>query len=158
MKYCQNDTYFTEQLSKGIPNSIYGIHSKTLKEEIQMKTQSQSACSPIKKVIFNDPATIVFWNDGAKTVVQARGEAFDPEKGLTMAICRHYLCDICHLEKYHRLFEKHLENYQKHKTGYVYSATEIIVDCLEAMNKDVKDAYDKLLSHIISANAGDIIK
>lgn len=140
MKYCQNDTYFTEQLAKGIPNSIYGIHSKTLKEEIQMKTQSQSACSPIKKVIFNDPATIIFWNDGTKTVVQARGEAFDPEKGLAMAICRHYLCDICHLEKYHGLFEKHLENYQKHKTG------------------DAKDAYDKLLSYIISANVGDIIK
>ena len=35
----------------------------------------------IKNVIFNDPATIVFWNDDTKTVVKAQSaEAFDPEK------------------------------------------------------------------------------
>lgn len=43
----------------------------------------------IKKVIFNDPATIVFWKDGSKTVVKAQiGETFDPEKGLAMAIAK----------------------------------------------------------------------
>ena len=40
----------------------------------------------IKNVIFNPPATIVFWNDGTKTVVKCQNdEAFDPEKGITMA-------------------------------------------------------------------------
>lgn len=43
----------------------------------------------IKNVIFNDPATIVFWADGTKTVVQAQnGDVFDPEKGLAMAISK----------------------------------------------------------------------
>lgn len=43
----------------------------------------------IKNVIFNDPATIVFWADGTKTVVKAQdGDIFDPEKGLTMAITK----------------------------------------------------------------------
>lgn len=42
----------------------------------------------IKKVIFNDPATIVLWNDGTKTVVKAVDEEFDPEKGLAMAITK----------------------------------------------------------------------
>lgn len=42
----------------------------------------------IKNVIFNDPATIVFWSDGSKTVVKAEGESFDPEKGLAMAIAK----------------------------------------------------------------------
>lgn len=43
----------------------------------------------IKKVIFNDPATIVFWSDGTKTVVKcADFDIFDPEKGLAMAICK----------------------------------------------------------------------
>lgn len=41
-----------------------------------------------KKVIFNDPATIVYWKDGTKTVVKAEGEPFDPEKGLAMAIAK----------------------------------------------------------------------
>ena len=43
----------------------------------------------IKDVIFNPPATIVFWEDGKKTVVKAQnGEEFDPEKGLAMAIIK----------------------------------------------------------------------
>lgn len=42
----------------------------------------------IKDVKFEDPATIVFWGDGTKTVVRAQGEEYDPEKGLAMAISR----------------------------------------------------------------------
>lgn len=46
------------------------------------------ACDP-EKVIFNKPATIVFWKDGTKTVVKAQNdEPFDPEKGLAMAIAK----------------------------------------------------------------------
>lgn len=43
----------------------------------------------IKKVIFNEPATIVFWDDDTKTVVKSSGnDIFDPEKGLAMAIAK----------------------------------------------------------------------
>lgn len=42
----------------------------------------------IKKVIFNNPATIVLWADDTKTVVKAENEDFDPEKGLAMAIAK----------------------------------------------------------------------
>lgn len=43
----------------------------------------------IKKVIFNNPATIVFWQDGTKTVVKCTdGEPYDPEKGLMAAITK----------------------------------------------------------------------
>ena len=43
----------------------------------------------LKKVIFNDPATIAFWSDGTKTVVKAQpGDIFDPEKGLAMVIAK----------------------------------------------------------------------
>ena len=45
----------------------------------------------IKKVIFNPPATIVFWSDDTKTVVKAGNEKFDPEKGLAMAIAKRAL-------------------------------------------------------------------
>lgn len=46
----------------------------------------------IKKVIFNDPATIVIWADGEKTVVKCQnGEPYDPEKGLAMAITKRAL-------------------------------------------------------------------
>lgn len=43
----------------------------------------------INKVIFNDPATIVFWKDGTKTVVKCgEKDTFDKEKGLAMAITK----------------------------------------------------------------------
>ena len=43
----------------------------------------------IDKVVFNAPATIVFWKDGTKTIVKCGdNEPFDPEKGLTMAIAK----------------------------------------------------------------------
>lgn len=45
----------------------------------------------ITKVIFNDPATIVFWTDGTKTVVKVgKDEIFDYEKGLAMAISKKF--------------------------------------------------------------------
>lgn len=37
----------------------------------------------IKNVIFNDPATIVFWSDGTKTIVKCgKHDTYDPEKVL----------------------------------------------------------------------------
>lgn len=51
-----------------------------------------NAIPGIKKVIFNKPATIVFWTDGTKTVVKAQGkERYDKEKGLAMAISKKVL-------------------------------------------------------------------
>lgn len=51
--------------------------------------ESNRVIPSIKKVIFNDPATIVFWEDGSKTVVKCQdGDIYDPEKGLAMAISK----------------------------------------------------------------------
>lgn len=39
----------------------------------------------IKEVIFNEPATIVYWEDGTKTVVKCQdGDTYDKEKGLAL--------------------------------------------------------------------------
>ena len=45
----------------------------------------------IKEVIFREPATIVNWCDGTKTIVRCNNEVFDEEKGLSMAIARKYM-------------------------------------------------------------------
>ena len=43
----------------------------------------------IDRVIFNDPATIILWNDGSKTVVKrSDDDIWDSEKGLCMAIIK----------------------------------------------------------------------
>lgn len=53
------------------------------------QTSKQKAMNSITNVIFNNPATIVFWSDGTKTVVKCdERDEFDPEKGLAMAICK----------------------------------------------------------------------
>lgn len=68
----------------------------------------------IKDVIFNDPATIVFWVDGSKTVVKCqKGETFDPEKGLAMAISKKVLGNDY---GYYETFAKYVGRYnKKHK-------------------------------------------
>ena len=62
----------------------------------------------IKNVIFNPPATIVFWRDGTKTVVKAKNEDFDPEKGLAMAISKKMLGNN---GNYYEVFKKWLPKY-----------------------------------------------
>ena len=45
----------------------------------------------IKDVIFNDPATIVLWTDGSKTVVKCQtetGDTYNKELGLAMCIIK----------------------------------------------------------------------
>lgn len=46
----------------------------------------------IKKVIFSGKATIILWDDGEKTVVKCqKGDKYDPEKGLVMAMLKYFL-------------------------------------------------------------------
>ena len=59
----------------------------------------------IKKVIFNNPATIVFWSDGSKTVVKSYLDDYDPEKGLAMAIAKKALGNE---GNYYNVFKKWL--------------------------------------------------
>lgn len=59
----------------------------------------------IKNVIFKNPATIVFWSDGSKTVVKANLDDYDPEKGLAMAIAKKALGNE---GKYYNVFKKWL--------------------------------------------------
>ena len=43
----------------------------------------------IDRVIFNDPATIILWKDGSKTVVKrSDDDIWDPEKGFCMAVIK----------------------------------------------------------------------
>lgn len=52
---------------------------------------SGSAYRDIKDVIFNDPATIVMWLDGSKTVVKCQpGDTYSEELGLAMCIAKKY--------------------------------------------------------------------
>lgn len=70
----------------------------------------------IKKVIFNNPATIVLWADGTKTVVKCgEDDIYDPEKGLAMAISKKALGNQ---GNYYNTFKKHLPDEEEVDDGY----------------------------------------
>lgn len=75
--YCRKDLELQRNIYRNMLNSMYGIRTATMND-----------IPEIKNVIFNPPATIVFWQDGTKTVVKATNELYDPEKGLAMAIAK----------------------------------------------------------------------
>lgn len=72
-------------------NSFYG--TQFFSQEDNMR---------IVNVIFNGPATIVFWNDGSKTIVKKEEtDSPDIEKALLYAYLKHILCT----EDYHKVIE-----------------------------------------------------
>lgn len=81
-------------------NTIYGLNSAL--KDVSNKQNL------IKDVIFNNPATIVYWVDGTKTVVKAHNEKFDPEKGLAMAICKRFLGSNKSGSNFNNIFKKWL--------------------------------------------------
>lgn len=66
----------------------------------------------IKDVIFSEPATIVFWKDGTKTVVKCQNEEYDPEKGIAMAIAKKVYGNGYH---YYDDIDKFVKRYNKRK-------------------------------------------
>ena len=57
----------------------------------EMHVLGRNKCT-IKEVIFNDPATIVIWSDGTKTVVKCQpGDVYSKETGLALCIAKKYL-------------------------------------------------------------------
>ena len=80
--YIRDDGTFLEHYSNWGYNELCDILGYGEDMDIKRK---------IKKVIFNDPATVVYWADGSKTVVKTMpGDEFCPEYGLSMAICKKY--------------------------------------------------------------------
>ena len=78
----------TTVINNGNADSIKLLHEYYM-DYSHLSTKKTTFYMPkIKKVIFNDPATIVIWSDNTKTVVKAENETFDKEKGLAMAISK----------------------------------------------------------------------
>ena len=115
---------YPELLSKGqrylsesiAPNGVYGKNNIYNRSDDLMGTDLFfdvssslsvlfSGVPRIEKVIFNEPATIIFWGDDTKTVVKCEHEIWDPEKGLAMAIAKKALGNK---GNYYKTFKKYL--------------------------------------------------
>ncbi len=116
----ENKIYFHNTASRGYGIGAYSNYFKMDAEAVrwsqeylnkQMKEIMEEMKLPkIKKVIFNKPATIVFWGDESKTVVRCENEEFDPEKGLSMAISKKALGNH---HDYYNVFKKWLPKEKK---------------------------------------------
>ena len=89
----------------------------------------------IKKVIFNNPATIVIWDDDTKTVVKcSKCDTFDPEKGLAMAISKRVFGNK---GSYYNIFKKYCDDYKNNPTTIEIWAddTKTVVRCDDCENE-----------------------
>ena len=98
----------------------------------------------IKKVIFNDPATIVLWSDGSKTVVKCQdGDAFDPEKGLAMAFVKKIFGNKgSYYDQIKKWTDKYYEEHAEDCSNYAFP---ILGSISEKMVEAQKRFYEALL-------------
>lgn len=102
----------------------------------------------IRKVIFNDPATIVLWSDGTKTVVKCGPEdTFDMEKGLAMAIVKKMAGND---NRFHKVFKQYTKK-KKKKPGSIGSISDIMAGLNQAAAIATKTVHE--LAHIAAAKA-----
>lgn len=99
----------------------------------------------IKEVIFNPPATIVFWKDGTKSVVKATNEEFDPEKGLAMAIARKVYGNK---HDYYNRIAKWTKRYKKPESQ---KAVEMGKALAEGFNKGLEEVEKKTAKPVAPA-------
>lgn len=69
----------------------------------------------IENVIFNGPATIVFWSDDTKTVVKCcEDDEYDPEKGIAIAISKKAMGDCKDIKKWSKkYYEDDFEEFKR---------------------------------------------
>lgn len=109
---------------------------RVMEEASKKKEAATMTAASIKKVIFNPPATVVYWSDGSKTVVKCNvKDNFDPEKGLAMAVAKRCANDSPD-------FYKEIQKWVK-KSGYMQPVAD-------ATKPDVK-TIDRLIGQMNEA-------
>ena len=127
-----------KEMSKDKPDRNYKkLANKLTGELLELKNLF------ITNVIFNDPATIVFWSDGTKTVVKTRGnDKFDPEKGLAMAICKKHMGNA---DGWYKEFKKWLPEEKEDPIDiYESAAVKLITEAVEEISKSARDAINRI--------------
>ena len=139
----------------------YNIDSMTSRITSRNEYQEINACTHLspynefnpyepEKVIFNDPATIVFWKDGTKTVVKAAYEHFDKEKGLAMAIAKKALGNE---GKYFNVFKKFISESDKVEKELKCSKCKTVppsIDYHDKLNGTLQQEYHEAIKNVES--------
>lgn len=105
---------FVATFEKATFNQEFTDMVKKLKEDIALSLIDKLPRFRIRRVVFNEPATIVFWEDGTKTVVKCQEEdVFMPETGIA----------LCYMKKlfnnkgnYNEILKKWSEQFHEEET------------------------------------------
>lgn len=102
----------------------------------------------IRKVIFNNPATVVMWSDGTKTVVKCSPEdTYDMEKGLAMAIVKKMAGND---NRFHKVFKQYPKK-KKKEPGSIGLISGMVAGLNQAAAISTKTLHE--LAHIAAVKA-----
>lgn len=103
--YVHNDVLYAATTGDWLNKTTFNPNPSALNEVARdIHYNIWAAGNTPVKVIFNDPATIVFWQDGSKTVVKcSKNDTFSKEAGLAMAIIKHAAGND---PRYRKIFDK----------------------------------------------------
>lgn len=83
--YYNRENQMLNVVKEAFKDQMVDIEKLVFKDEDKVMNKASKLIT-VEKVIFNDPATIVFWSDGTKTIVKVKdGETFDKWTGFAMA-------------------------------------------------------------------------
>ena len=107
-------------------------HIFEAKKSDEVKEGTMKTSFEIKNVIFNDPATIVLWKDGTKTVVKCQeGDFYSEEMGLALCIAKKAMGNK---GNFNNIFRKWIPEEENKATGF--------------------DFVDALLRNVVKASLG----
>ena len=143
-KYAQYDVdtlgHIFNTLSNKQKTAVYHI----IGEAIQSET-NPNRIPEIKRVIFNDPATIVFWTDNTKTVVKRHeDDIYDPEKGLAMAMIKKYAGNQ---GNYYNIFKKWLPEEYFNDNGNSVANNDAFKSALEKWKDELVTEFRNRLNN-----------
>lgn len=132
--YPMSITYDNRNFYKAIVNTFYGRRNS--KEET-MKTVPTYA---VKKIIYNPPATIVFWEDGSKTVVKcSKDDEYSPYFGFLAALAKKVYGNPSRVRKIVDKWAPEEEEQLNDIAKAFKAATESIQSLAERFNKATND-------------------
>lgn len=114
------------------------------------KMARMSHMSSIKKVVFNPPATIVYWADDSKTVVKAQGlDSFDKTTGLAMAVAKKHFGNDSY---FNEIFRKWIPEYDEVKSvSFLDKRLHTPADDARDLVNGAKRALDAVVSSVATA-------
>lgn len=126
LKWELNDLKKNRDIPSAYPGSTFGL----VYQECEVRPTFA-----IDKVLFNPPATIVFWLDGTKTVVKCKeGEEFSEWAGI--ALC---LAKKLYGPNFHKIFKAHCSDPEKSVMAHG-GVSHSVEEAIKAIKKTTQEA------------------